>query len=62
LNAEHTQAQTGLDQSKSMLHTFFKSAPMMMGIVELVDKDILHISDTPKTAKLFGLTPQCKIF
>lgn len=58
LNTEYTQTQTALDHSESTLQSFFESAPMMMGIVELVDNDILHISDNPKTAKFFGLTPQ----
>lgn len=31
---------------------------MMMGIAELVNNDILHISDNPATAKFFGLTPE----
>jgi hypothetical protein len=34
-----------------MLHTFFESARMMIGIVELLDNDILHVSDNPKTAE-----------
>ncbi|MBD2294023.1 PAS domain S-box protein [Anabaena sphaerica FACHB-251] len=58
INSEYKQAQAALHQSESTLHSFFASAPMMMGIVELVDNDILHISDNPKSAKFFGLTPQ----
>ncbi|MEA5575856.1 PAS domain S-box protein [Anabaena sp. UHCC 0451] len=58
INSEYKQAQKALTQSESTLHSFFESAPMMMGIVELVDNDILHISDNPKTAKFLGLTPQ----
>ncbi|HAJ58674.1 MAG TPA: hypothetical protein DCP31_04935 [Cyanobacteria bacterium UBA8543] len=52
------QAEEALQQSQSTLRSFFDSASMMMGIVELVDDDILHISDNATTAKLFGLTPE----
>ncbi len=52
------QAEEALQQSESTLRSFFDSASMMMGIVELVDNDILHISDNATTAKLFGLTPE----
>ncbi len=58
INREYKQAQEALSQSESTLHSFFESAPMMMGIVELVDNDILHISDNPTTAKFLGLTPE----
>ncbi len=57
IKKEYKQAQEALCQSKSTLESFFDSVPMMMGIVELVDNDILHISDNPTTAKFLGLTP-----
>ncbi len=52
------QALESLRQSESTLRSFFDSTPLMMGIVELVDDDILHISDNPTSAKLFGTTPE----
>ena len=55
---ERQQMQEALQQSESTLRSFFDSASMMMGIVELIDDDILHISDNTTTAKLFGLTPE----
>jgi two-component system, cell cycle sensor histidine kinase and response regulator CckA len=58
IKKEYKQAQEALCQSKCTLESFFDSAPMMMGIVELVDNDILHISDNPTTAKFLGLTPK----
>lgn len=58
IKTEYKQAQEALRQSESTLHSFFESAPMMMGIVELVDNDILHISDNPATAKFLGFTPE----
>jgi len=58
IKTEYEQAQVALHESKSTLHSFFNSAPMMMGIVELVENDILHISDNQSAAKFFGLTPK----
>ncbi len=55
---EYNQAREALHQSESTLSSFFNSSPMMMGIAELVDNEILHISDNPATAKFFGLTPE----
>ncbi|MBE9033611.1 hybrid sensor histidine kinase/response regulator [aff. Roholtiella sp. LEGE 12411] len=57
IKKEYNQAEEVLCQSEGTLKSFFGSAPMM-GIVELVDNDILHILDNPITAKLFGLTPE----
>jgi two-component system cell cycle sensor histidine kinase/response regulator CckA len=54
---EYQKAQEALRQSESTLGSFFNSAPMMMGIVELVDSEIRHISDNAATVKFFGLTP-----
>ncbi|MFN6568268.1 PAS domain S-box protein [Dendronalium sp. ChiSLP03b] len=58
IKTEYKQTQEALHQSECILHSFFNSAPMMMGIVELVDNDILHIADNLATAKFFGLTPE----
>lgn len=58
IKQEYKEAQEALHQSESILGSFFDSSPMMMGIAELVDNDILHISDNPATAKFFGLTPE----
>jgi PAS domain S-box-containing protein len=54
---EYQKAQEALRQSESTLGSFFNNAPMMMGIVELVDNEIRHISDNAATVKFFGLTP-----
>jgi PAS domain S-box-containing protein len=58
ITKERQKAVVALQQSDSTLRSFFDSAPMMMGIVELVDNDILHIADNIATAKFFGLTPE----
>jgi PAS domain S-box-containing protein len=51
-------AKDALYESEHVLSSFFNSAAMMMGIVELYDDDILHISDNTAAAKFFGLSPQ----
>ncbi|GAB1542667.1 hypothetical protein NUACC21_53410 [Scytonema sp. NUACC21] len=54
---DYKQAQEALRQSESVLSSFFDSAPMMMGIVELANNEILHTSNNAATAKFFGITP-----
>lgn len=52
------QASEALRQSESTLRSFFDSGVMMMGIVELCDGDIVHISDNRCVAGFFGTTPE----
>lgn len=51
-------ATAALEESESILRSFYDSASMMMGIVELRENDILHISDNAAAANFFGLSPQ----
>jgi PAS domain S-box-containing protein len=55
--ADRQQAEATLRQSEATLRSFFDSAPLMMGIVELREHDILHIADNAITAKAFGVAP-----
>ncbi len=41
--------------------SFFDSAPMMMGVVELNENDILHITDNEAAVKFFGINPTGKL-
>ena len=44
-----------LKQAERTLQSFFDAAPMMMGIVELInDREILHLADNLATANFFG--------
>lgn len=43
-----------LRKQEAILRSFYNSSPMMMGIVELLETDILHISDNAATAKFMG--------
>ncbi|MEB3356833.1 MAG: PAS domain-containing protein, partial [Synechococcales bacterium] len=48
-----------LKQAEDTLNSFFDSASLMMGIVELVgDEDVLHIRDNDAAARFFGTTPE----
>ena len=58
IKKEYQQAQVALRDSQSIINSFFESAPMMMGIVEVIDDDILHISGNAAAAKLFGMNPE----
>ena len=50
------QTQKELRQRESILRSFYESAPMLMGIVELTEDDqIIHIYDNPATARFFGV-------
>lgn len=49
-------AEAVLQESESTLRSFFNNEAMLMGIVELHDHDILHLSDNQTTANFFGLT------
>ncbi|MCP6760459.1 MAG: response regulator [Fischerella sp. CENA71] len=51
-------SEEALLQSESTLRSFFNSGAMMMGIVELHDNDIRHLSDNLISAQFFGTTPE----
>ncbi len=56
---ERTQrAEKASREREAVLRSFYDSAPMMMGVVELLDDDILHLSDNATTAQFFGTTPK----
>ncbi|MEM9924964.1 MAG: PAS domain S-box protein [Cyanobacteria bacterium P01_D01_bin.50] len=58
IKTEYGQAKAALDESENIIKGFFDNAPMMMGIVELRENDILHISGNNAAAKFLGLTPE----
>ncbi|MGI2905045.1 hybrid sensor histidine kinase/response regulator [Tolypothrix sp. VBCCA 56010] len=58
IKTDYKQAKEALHESESTLVSFFDSAPMMMGTVELRYDDIKHISDNAASAKFFGVTPE----
>ncbi|MEG4444003.1 PAS domain S-box protein [Microcoleus sp. AT9_B5] len=56
--SDRKQAEEALQQSESTLRSFFDSGSMLMGIVELYEDDILHLSDNLASARFFGATPE----
>ena len=55
---ETKQTETALRELESMLRSFFDSAGVMRGIVELEQNDILHVSDNAVSAAFFGETKE----
>ncbi len=55
---ERKRAEEALSRSESTLRSFFESGVMMMGVVELQDGDILHLSDNRCAASFFGTIPE----
>jgi PAS domain S-box-containing protein len=55
---ERERAEANLREQESTLRSFYNSSPMMMGVVELLENDILHCSDNLATANLFNTTPE----
>ncbi|MBD2462502.1 PAS domain S-box protein [Oscillatoria sp. FACHB-1407] len=54
---ERQQAEQALLESESTLRSFYNSTEVMMGVVELLEDDILYISDNAATARFMGSTP-----
>ena len=52
-----TEMTESLRQTERTLGSFFEAAPMCMGIVELTEDDIVHVSDNEATGTLFGVAP-----
>ena len=55
LVAEQKTGYAAQQVSAATLHSFFDSTTVLMGIVELLDDDILHFADNATTLRFFGL-------
>lgn len=44
-------------ESLGVLQTFYEHAPTLVGVVELVGTDILHVYDNPGSCRLLGVAP-----
>ena len=51
---ECEQAESTLKGSAAIISAFYDNAPMMMGVVEVLEDDIRHLSDNTMTARFFG--------
>jgi PAS domain-containing protein len=58
---ETKQTERALRELEAMLRSFFDSAGVMRGIVELEQNDILHISGNALAAAFFGETTPTEI-
>lgn len=50
------QQESKIRESELLLRSFYDNAPMMMGIVEIVGDDIIHIRDNSLSLQFFGKT------
>ncbi len=58
-NEELLHVQSKLQESESILRSFFDSQGVMRGIVEVIDDDeVRHIADNKVTSCFLGLTPE----
>lgn len=48
------ETQTALKHQQEILNSFYNSSPMMMGVVELFETDVLHLSVNLATAQFLG--------
>jgi PAS domain S-box-containing protein len=55
--AERRHAEKQVRERESRLRSFYDSAPMLMGIVQLLDDDLLHVSDNATTARFYQVEP-----
>lgn len=55
---ERKQAVEALKASVATLRSFYDGASMMMGVIEIVGDDVLHISVNQATANFFGTTQE----
>lgn len=56
--SDRKASEEALKQSELTLRSFFESRSMLMGIVELYNNDILHVSDNQVTAQFFCTTSE----
>ncbi|WP_204151408.1 PAS domain S-box protein [Leptolyngbya sp. CCY15150] len=53
---DQQQAETLIRDQAETLRIFYDTSPLLMGLVEISDHDILHLSDNPAALSFFGLT------
>lgn len=55
---EQRKAKDALDEREATLRRFYDTVSQMMGVVEIHDGDILHVSDSAASAAFYGTTPE----
>jgi PAS domain S-box-containing protein len=56
-DTDRKRAEEALSESTAVLRSFYDSTPLMMGVVEVLEDDILHLNDNAATGRFFGLGP-----
>jgi PAS domain S-box-containing protein len=51
------EREAALFASESTLRAFYDNAPLLMGVVELLDEDVLHVYDNRSACAFFGVAP-----
>jgi two-component system, cell cycle sensor histidine kinase and response regulator CckA len=46
------------NRDTAVLRSLFDDSPLMMGVVEIIDEDILHVVDNAASARILGLAPE----
>jgi PAS domain S-box-containing protein len=54
---ERRQAEEQVREASATLRSFYDTAPVMMGVVEVRGDDILHLTDNAATGRFFGIAP-----
>ncbi len=52
------QAEQALHEASATLRSFYDTSPVMMGVVDLIGDDILHLTDNAATGRFFGVEPE----
>ena len=53
---ERKRAQDSLREANAILRSFYDTAPLMMGVVEVLEDDIIHVDDNQATASYLGVS------
>ncbi|HEV3438030.1 MAG TPA: ATP-binding protein, partial [Gemmata sp.] len=56
-DTERKRAEEALREASATLRSFYDTAPVMMGVVEVRGEDVLHLTDNAATARFFGTDP-----
>jgi PAS domain S-box-containing protein len=54
---ERRQAEEQVREASATLRSFYDTAPVMMGVVEVGGEDVLHLTDNAATGRFFGTAP-----
>jgi PAS domain S-box-containing protein len=55
---ERERAAQTIQERERVLSSFFTSSSVMMGVIEIREEEIIHVSDNPTTATFYGTTSE----